>query len=491
MNLGDSLHVQAERNPGKTALYCGNEAISYQRLDDSTTALAHWFLSQGFEPGDRVAVHWTNSIQTVQLLYGIFKAGLIAVTVNTRLKAPEIGFILNHSQARMCLSEPALAPMAREAGGDCPVLTDLPAFEGQEADRTALPPVDPGQPLLLLYTSGTTARPKGVTHTHRSMLALSDLAQEHLLGSEEPTLCVLPIMHAGAFTIVATTLYAGQSLVLLPKFDPGEMLDAIEQFHCTRLVLMPALWQFVLAEQERAPRRVSSLKGAAVAGDAAPIALQDRFQTIFGIPLQEAYGLTESVVVSVNPIEALRPGSIGQPLAGLDLRVVDSVGRDLAAGETGELLVRSPGTCIGYWNDPAATRAALDDGWLHTGDLVSRDAEGYYWFRGRAKEIIIRAGSNISPQEVEEVLYHHPAVWEVGVVGQPDPVYGETVVAFLALREGASADAAELREFALKSLADYKTPEKFVFLPVLPKGPTGKVQRRALREMLTAAAASA
>lgn len=163
----------------------------------------------------------------------------------------------------------------------------------------------------------------------------------------------------------------------------------------------------------------------------------------------------------------------------------------MAVGEVGELLVRSPGTCVGYWNDPAATRAALEDGWLHTGDLVSRDAEGYYWFRGRAKEIIIRAGSNISPQEVEEVLYHHPAVREVGVVGQPDPVYGETVVAFVVLREGATAEAAELREFARKSLADYKIPEKFVFLPVLPKGLTGKVQRRALKESLASAAAGA
>jgi long-chain acyl-CoA synthetase len=197
------------------------------------------------------------------------------------------------------------------------------------------------------------------------------------------------------------------------------------------------------------------------------------------------------VGVSVNPIEALRPGSIGQPLAGVEFRVVDPVGHDLAAGETGELLVRSPGTCVGYWNDSAATRAALEDGWLHTGDLVSRDAEGYYWFRGRAKEIIIRAGSNISPQEVEEVLYHHPAVREVGVVGQPDPVYGETVVAFVALREGVSAEPEELREFARRSLADYKTPEKFLFLPVLPKGPTGKVQRRALKEMLATAAVGA
>jgi long-chain acyl-CoA synthetase len=491
MNLGDSLHVQAERNPQKTAFYCGNAEISYERLDDSTTALAPWFLSQGLQPGDRVAVHWANSIEAVQLFYGIFKAGLIAVTVNTRLKAPEIGFILSHSQARMCFSEPALAPLAREAGGDCPIFTSLPALSDGEAGRSKLPPVDPVEPALLIYTSGTTSRPKGVTHTHRSVLALSDLVQEVVSRFGEPGLCVLPIMHAGGFMIVAGTLHYGRSLVVLPKFDPAAVLDAIEQFHCTELALMPALWQLVLAEQERAPRGISSRMHALAGGDAVPVALQHRFQTVFGIPLQEVYGLTESVGVSFNPIEALRSGSIGKPYAGVDLRVVDVGGREVAAGETGELLVRSPATCIGYWNDPAATRAALEDGWLRTGDLVSRDGDGYYWFRGRAKEIIIRAGSNISPQEVEEVLYHHPAVREVGVVGQPDPVYGETVVAFIALREGASAEAEELGEFARKSLADYKTPERFVFLPVLPKGLTGKVHRRALKEMLTATAAGA
>ena len=323
------------------------------------------------------------------------------------------------------------------------------------------------------------------------MISQLDLLQELVSRYGEPSLCVLPMMHAAAFMGVAGTLYYGRSLVLLPKFDPAAVLDAIEQFHCIGLTLMPALWQFVVAEQERAPRRVSSLTWAGAGGDAVPVALQNRFQTVFGVPLQEGYGLSESVVVSLNPIEALRPGSVGQPLPGVELRVVDVGGCDVAVEETGELLVRSPATCVGYWNDPVATSAALEGGWLRTGDLVSRDADGYYWFRGRAKEIIIRAGSNISPQEVEEVLYHHPAVREVGVVGQPDPVYGETVVAFVALREEASADTEELREFARNSLADYKIPEKFVFLPVLPKGLTGKVQRRALKEMLTATTVSA
>jgi long-chain acyl-CoA synthetase len=209
---------------------------------------------------------------------------------------------------------------------------------------------------------------------------------------------------------------------------------------------------------------------------------------VFGIPLRELYGLTESVLVMMNPVNAIRPGSIGVPLEGVELRIVDIEGRDVPAGGTGELLVRSPATCVGYWNDPDTTRAALEGGWLHTGDLASRDADGYCWFRGRKKEIIIRAGSNISPQEVEEALHRHPAVAEVGVVGQPDAAYGEIVAAFVVLREGCHAEPEELREFAKERLADYKVPERFVFLPDLPKGLTGKVHRRSLKEMVLAAA---
>jgi long-chain acyl-CoA synthetase len=179
-------------------------------------------------------------------------------------------------------------------------------------------------------------------------------------------------------------------------------------------------------------------------------------------------------------------GSMGLPIEGVDIRVVDSDGQDVADGETGEIAIRSPATCIGYWNDPVATVATLESGWFHTGDLASRDADGYYWFKGRKKEIIIRAGSNISPQEVEEALYKHPAVLEAGVVGIPDPIYGERVVAAIVLREGQTVDPQELRQFAQKLLADYKLPEEILFLKELPRSPVGKVHRRTLKEKLLA-----
>ena len=231
----------------------------------------------------------------------------------------------------------------------------------------------------------------------------------------------------------------------------------------------------------RKPRDVSSLRTVLAAGDCVPVNLQERFSAIFGVPLQEAIGMTETFPIAINPKRAIRPGSLGIPSAGVEVRIVDAAGRDLTDGETGEMVVRCPANCIGYWNDPAATEALLRGGWLHSGDLGSRDSDGYLWFKGRKKQIIIRAGSNISPQEVEEVLDPHPAVFDVAVVGAPDPVYGELVMALVSLRKGAAPGEQELREYARRSLADYKVPERIYFLPQLPKGPTGKVDRSALK----------
>jgi long-chain acyl-CoA synthetase len=484
MNLSAVLQARAIENADKTALFCGNAMISYRELDAASTALALWFLDQGLRPGERVAIHWSNSIEVVQLFFALFKAGLIAVTVNVRLKPPEIGYILEHSEARLCFSEAALAPLARQAGARCAVRSEFPAL-GVASAGTKLPTINPDDPAIVLYTSGTTARPKGVTHTHCSLLNTAAMMVRETAGAENVSLAITQMMHAAALNmVVLPALYSGASAVLLPAYDPAAVLDAIERFRCSYALCLPALLQFVVECQAQQPRRVSSLKTVLAGGDTVSLPLQQRFQDLFGQPLQEVYGMTEAVPITVNPKSAVRQGSIGVRVEGLDLRIADLEGHDVAEGQTGEMLVRGPATCIGYWNDPNATRAALIDGWLCTGDLASRDADGYYWFQGRKKEIIIRAGSNISPQEVEEALYKHPAVLEAGVIGAPDPIYGETVAAFVVLRKSQTMTPQELRQFAAQYLADYKLPERILFLEELPKSPTGKVRRRALREML-------
>jgi long-chain acyl-CoA synthetase len=483
MHLGEAFHQAALRRPEKTALICGTDAVTYREMDRAVDALAHWFAQQGLERGDRVAIHSRNSIEAIELFFACFRAGLIAVPVNWRMKALEVAYVLDHCSARLCFTQPALEHVVSEAGPACAVLTDLPALPDS---GPAFPNPDDHDPAVLLYTSGTIARPRGVTHTHRSMNGSAALMRELGFHEDVVFLQATSVMHAsGIICAVVPFMTSGATMVLLPAFDAAAALDAIERHRCTVAAALPTMAQFLVEEQAARPRDVSSLARAYAGGDSVAPNLQERFQTLFGVPLLELYGMTESVPACSNSCGASRRGSMGRPLGGVEVRVLDLSGKDVNDGETGELALRSPANFAGYWDDPRETAAALQDGWLLTGDLARRDPDGYYWFEGRKKQIIIRGGSNIAPQEVEEALYHHPAVLEAGVIGMPDPVYGERVVAFVSLRSPVTEE--ELRQFARTRLADYKVPERIRFLPELPKGITGKVQRRDLKEMAVSA----
>jgi long-chain acyl-CoA synthetase len=484
--LGNLLYSRAQEQLGGPALFCGDRKMSYRELDQSTTRLAEWLLEQGLKPGDRVAIHWCNSIEVVQLFFAIFKAGLVAVPINLRLKAPEVAWILEHSQPEMCFSEPTLAPIAEQARAGraslrC-ILTQLPEL-GTEPS-SPLPQVKGDQPAMLLYTSGSTARPKGAIHSQRTCIAAAELIDGNLLASDDVVLVMTPMMHSLGVGVLLGAIHRGVPAVLLPAFDPGVFLGTVERFRCTFTIGLPALMQLVVNEQVQKPRNISSLKTVLGAGDSVPLNLQERFAEVFGVQLQEAIGMTETFPTAFNPKGAMRPGSLGTATPGVEIGIIDADGRHLPDGETGEMAIRSPVNCLGYWNDPAATDALLRGGWLHSGDLATRDADGYFWFKGRMKQIIVHGGSNVSPQEVEEVLYQHPTVFEAGVVGAPDPVYGERVVAFVSLRNGDAPTEEELREHARKSLADYKVPEQIFFIRELPKSVTGKVHRLALKAML-------
>jgi long-chain acyl-CoA synthetase len=478
--LCDCLRRHAKQKPNQAALHCGDTAISWRMLDETSTGLARWFLDQELQPGDRVAVCSLNSIELVQVYLGLFKAGLIAVTINTRLKPDEVRYILDHSQPRMVFCEPPFAPTLEQAGADVLIFSHLP---DTASASTNLPAVEPDLPTLIIYTSGTTARPKGVAHTAGS------LYQKGVKGAgisrhlcDQVRLSGFPMMHISGMLLLAMAFYEGSPMVLLPKFDAGAALDAIERFGCTTTGGLPTMILSLVEEQARKPRRVTTLRSVIAGGDVVSPTLQDRFLELFGTELLEIYAMTEMSPICANPAGAVRQGSAGLPLEGIDVRVVDLGGQDVPEGETGEIAVRGSSLCFGYWKDPEATRAAMGSGWLHTGDLGARDGDGFIWFKGRKKEVIIRAGSNISPQEVEEALYKHPAVLEVGVIGVPDPVTIERVAAFVVLREGHVANADDLCAFARRHIADYKAPEEIHFLKELPKNPVGKVQRRALKE---------
>jgi len=485
MNLVDLLRDAAQRFPDKPALICHDRSttrsITYQELDRAAQGIARWFLREGLHPGDRVAVQGTNTIETATLLLACFHAGLIAVPVNVRLKSAEIAYVLNHSEPRMCFTQPALATVMEGARAEAPGMPEVRTQLPEPIDGPDLPAPGGDTPAVIMYTSGTTARPKGVTHTHATIAGSARMMWHTGINHSATLIVATPMMHAtGMNCTTLPALMTGATAVLLPAFDPAALLDAIERHRCTYGLGLPTMMQLVAKEQEERPRDVRSLKTWLAGGDSVPVALQERFGRLCGIPLQEGYAMTESVIISWNRPGAVRNGSIGTAADGVELRV---------DGETSELAVRSPSVFVGYWNDPEATANTLIDGWLMTGDLVRRDADGYVWFQGRRKEVIIRGGSNVSPQEVEEALYQHPAVMEAGVIGVPDECYGECVVACVSLRAGKTASEQELKEFARARLADYKVPERIEFLSELPKGITGKVQRRALKERALGTAA--
>jgi long-chain acyl-CoA synthetase len=488
LNLGGLLRQASLTNPDGIALVCGEERLSFEGLDQSTDALARWLLRTGLEPGDRIAIHWSNSLEVVQLYFACFKAGLIAVPLNNRLKAPEIAYILRHSRAKICFSQPALVDLCEEVWGDSPDLliltSSLPPLDFREAPRLPLPEVTPDQIAAIMYTSGTTARPKGVVHTHISLIGATEMMCSLGIPEASSLLAVSQLMHIAALVcVLLPAISRGSTVVLLPAFEAAELLDLVERWHCAYFFILPAMLQFVVEEQASNPRDVSSMQLCIAGGDAVPVTLQERFRGLFGVSIRELYGMTETVPVTCNREGLLREGSVGPALEIVETRVVDLSGGCLADGHVGELQVQSPANCVGYWDDPEATAATFDGGWLRTGDLVKRDGDRFYWFAGRVKQIIVRGGSNISPQEVEEALYRHPAVLEAGVIGLPDPIHGEKVIAFVALREGLTLQETELRDSVRGWIADYKTPERILFVPVLPKGLTGKVQRRDLKNL--------
>jgi len=492
-NIGDLLRGQAALTPDAPAFREGEVRLTYSQFDEETDRLARWLIAQGFATGDRIAIHWPNSIDTARLYFGIFKAGMIAVPVNSRMKQEETAYVLRQSGVRACFSAPALAEIAEAARANCPDLrwirTALPS-DCPDAS-TGLPTPSEADTCVLLYTSGTTARPKGVIHTHRSLLSMIRSIAAAGYDAHERSVLMTPMLHAsGLFAVVLPTIFVGGEVAILPAYDPATALDAVELYRCTAILSLPALLRLIVNEQERKPRDVSSVRRVLAGGDAVPLSLQEDVKRLFGVVTQEGYAMTECCPISFNDRE-VRTGSIGVPATGVVMRIVDAEGNDVPDGEIGEILVRSDSCCSGYWDDPAETEKLFLDGWMRSGDLGRRDSDGFFWFEGRLKQIIIRGGSNISPVEVEEALYRHPAVLEAGVVGSPDSIYGEVPVAFIALKPGVEASEREIVDHTRPLLADYKLPERIYFRAELPKGVSGKVDRRSLQESLLAIAANA
>jgi len=497
ITLGQVVRAGASRHPDTPAIIVEEQRWTYAELAVAIDRLAAGLLAFGIKPGDRVALHFTNGIDVVVGYEGCFRAGAIAVPLNTRMKGPELQYVLNHSGARLYLGQPSLfaeidtlrsgvqSVEGYFLSGDVTATSGVSSLAGLAASpgTAAFPDVGDDDVATILYTSGTTARPKGVTHTVRTLGNMADNGVQ-FAGTEPADVVgiVVPVCHVFGLGMLLASFAAGSTVVMIPRFEPPFVLEQLRRHAVSVFGGLPVMLNALVHAQGSAPFELSSLRACFAGGDAVPTELQRRFKETFGVDVTEGCGMTEAQPYSINPIDSRRrPGSIGLPAPGVSLRLVDPFGQDVPRGQEGEVLVRSTGMMIGYWNDPEATSATIQDGWLRTGDLARMDEDGYYWFVGRKKEIIIRGGSNISPLEVEEALYQHPAVREVGVVGVPDPALGEVVAAFIALKTAATED--DLRQFLASRMAAYKIPERIYFVPDLPKGLTGKVQRKTLKEL--------
>jgi long-chain acyl-CoA synthetase len=501
MTLHATLQEGAKAFPDRCWLRFEEACWSYAEGDAQCEKIALGLVEHGIKPGDRVGLLFTNCTDLVFCFFACFKVGAVAVPLNTRFQVAESIYALNHSGAKILIGQSDLIAPLLESRNELPGLErvfvadgELPGAENYSAllheVKSKSPAVGEEQLAVIFYTSGTAARPKGVTHSHAT---LGRQSQNYLTTLGAPayaqTLIYMPLCHIAAFSIsLLPATAAGGTVTIQPRFDAGAALRIIGENKITFAGGLPVMVNALVNYPDAGIFDLSSLHYFIAGGDCVPMELQSRFKQLFGVNVDEICGMTE-VMYTNQPyhLGERRPGSIGKPFGDVRIQLQDTQGNEVPEGQVGEIVVFSGAVTPGYWNDPDNTRAALKNGGMHTGDLARRDADGYLWFAGRIKDIIIRGGSNISPGEVEDVLYAHPAVYEAGVVGVPCSELGQRVRAYVALKPGAQATERDLIDWAAKSIAGYKVPENIMFLPALPKGLTGKVHRNSLRDQASLA----
>jgi acyl-CoA synthetase (AMP-forming)/AMP-acid ligase II len=415
--------------------------------------------------------------------------------VNLLSQPEQMRYVIDHCDSRVVFASPEWAPkladLVRGIGRPIQVVEvdpDAQALPGEDPrdDSFALPEVAPGALALLMYTSGTTGKPKGVMLTQSNLCANAHaISAEHRLGPADRVTAVLPLYHINAFAVtMLAPLAHGGSLAMPAKFSAARFWE--QAAGCTWINLVPTMISYLL-EGETPPRtQTAAIRFCRSASAALPPEHHRAFEAKFGIGIIETMGLTETVAPSFsNPLDAQRRklGSVGRA-SGCEARIVDAALQPVADGTTGELAIRGPNVMRGYYKNEDATRASFTpDGWLRTGDLGHRDADGFFFVTGRIKELIIKGGENIAPREIDEALLAHPAVLDAAAVGIPDPHYGQEIMACVVLREGAACSEDELRAFCLEHLGRYKTPKRLRFVAELPRGPSGKVQRLKLLDL--------
>jgi long-chain acyl-CoA synthetase len=497
-NLATILTETASKHGDRTAVKLDDVELSYSMLDGATTHMVGVLRDRGLEPGDRVGIMLPNVPYFPVTYYGVLRAGGVVVPMNVLLKGREVEFYLSDSGAKILLAwhdfGEAAEKGAAAAGADC-ILVRPGEFEqlvGEQEPVTEVAERGGGDTAVILYTSGTTGKPKGAELTHDNLYKNCTISTGLFqLTEKDVILGALPLFHSFGQTCTMNAGVAnGVTLTMLPRFDPEKALEIIERDRVSIFMGVPTMYNAMLHAEGREQRDTSCLRSCASGGSAMPEELMRNFEEAFDCIILEGYGLSEtSPVASFNhPDKERKPGSIGTPIEGVEMKLVDDDGDEVAGGEIGEIVIKGHNIMKGYWNRDDATKESIKDGWFYTGDMAKVDEDGYFFIVDRKKELIIRGGYNVYPREIEEVLYEHPAVQEAAVVGVEDEKLGEEVGAAVVLKKGEDVSADELKEFIKEQVANYKYPRRIWFEDELPKGPTGKILKREIEVPQEAAA---
>ncbi|MGY6502652.1 MAG: AMP-binding protein [Acidimicrobiales bacterium] len=481
------------------ALVTNGAEVTYGELRERVGALRGSLVSAGLRPGDRVAVVCANNRSFVESYLAVIGAGLVAVPLNPQSPVPELTKELAAVGARALVAGPlAGSTVARIDRGAVASLElviaarpdDVPGSVGLdaalEADPVPIVERRADDPVVLMFTSGTAGAPRAAVLTHGNLMANMDQVQavpEIARASDDVTYGVLPLFHIFGLNVVLNpALLVGATIVLAERFDPLAAADAVRAHGVTTLTGPPTMWAVFAQTAGIDADTFASVRLAVSGASKLPVEVGEQVEARFGLRLYEGYGLTETSPVAAYSVGTGAPhGSIGRPLPGVEMRLVDPTGDDVLVGDAGEILLRGPNVFGGYWEDPEATAAVLDpDGWLHTGDVAVVDDDGYLFIVDRAKDLIVVSGFNVYPAEVEEVLLEHPNVLEAGVVGGEHPTTGETVRASVVVRPGAVCEEDEIIAFVGERLARYKCPTSVQFVDEIPRGLGGKILRRTL-----------
>ncbi len=514
MNTTEFLTITSAICPDRTAIVFEGNRLTFNELNERTNRLANALAGLGIKKGDRVAILQVNCNQYVEAYYGAAKLGAIFVPLNFRAKKDELVHMLNHSEASVLFMGKRYVEMVNEMRPELPLVKHYISIEGKREgmlDYEEMLATASGEDVftdigdeditILMYTAGTTGLPKGVPLPHNSF-SLYVLENVNPVDPEveETNLLTMPLYHVAGIQAMLAATYGGRAIAMMRQFDTDEWLETVQREKANRAMLVPTMLKRIIDHHHFDKYDLSSLRVITYGAAPMPFEVIKKAIALFpGVSFINAFGQTEtaSTITTLGPEDHIIKGteeekdkklrrltsSIGRPMSDVEMKIIDEAGNELPIGKVGEIVARGPRVMSGYWKDAEKTAKTMTkDGWLRTGDMGYMDEDGYFYLAGRGDDMIIRGGENISPEEVENVLYAHPAIEEAAVIGVPDPEWGQEPRAIVALKKGETATPEELIEFCRQRLSSFKRPRSVVFVDALPRTSTGKVLKRVLRE---------